>query len=60
MDYETLKQEALKYPDTMTNQERMKAYAMGQEVDRIPFSLAAGESLVHLYGYTLEIGRAHV
>lgn len=53
MDYETLKQEALKYPDTMTNPERMKAYAMGQEVDRIPFSLATGESLVHLYGYTL-------
>ena len=53
MDYETLKREAAKYPDTMTNMERMKAYAMGQEVDRIPFTLGGGESFVHLYGYTL-------
>ena len=53
MDYETLKREAAKYPDTMTAMERAKAYAMGQEVDRIPFTLGGGESFVHLYGYTL-------
>lgn len=54
MDYETLKREAAKYPDTMTNMERMKAYAMGEKVDRIPFSLAGADSLVELYGYTIE------
>ena len=52
MDYETLKREMNNYPDTMTGPERMKAYAMGQEVDRIPFTLGGGHSLVHLYGYT--------
>lgn len=53
MDYETLKREAAKYPDTMTNMERMKAYAMGEKVDRIPFSLAGADSLVGIYGYSL-------
>lgn len=53
MDYETLKKEAAKFPDTMNNMERMKAYAMGQEVDRIPFSLAGSDAFVNLYGYTL-------
>lgn len=52
MDYATLKKEAEKYQDTMTNMERMKAYAMGEKVDRIPFSLAGADSLVELYGYT--------
>lgn len=52
MDYATLKLEAAKYPDTMTNMERMKAYAMGEKVDRIPFSLAGADSLAGLYGYT--------
>lgn len=52
MDYETLKREMQKYPDTMTNAERMAAYAKGEEVDRIPFTLAGGESLAGLYGYT--------
>ena len=37
MDYATLKREAAKYPDTMTSMERMKAYAMGEVVDHIPF-----------------------
>ena len=32
MDYETLKREAAKYPDTMTNMERMKAYAIDYSV----------------------------
>lgn len=53
MDYNTLKREAARFPDTMSNMERMKAYAMGQEVDRIPFSLAGGEAFAGLYGYTL-------
>lgn len=53
MDYETLKREAAKYPDTMTNMERMKAYAMGEKVDRIPFSLAGADSLVEIYGHTI-------
>ena len=52
MDYQTLKREMQNYPDTMTNAERMKAYAMGQEVDRIPFTLGGAHSLVRLYGYT--------
>ena len=52
MDYQTLKREMENYPDTMTNAERMKAYAMGQEVDRIPFTLGNAYSLVRLYGYT--------
>ncbi len=52
MDYQTLKREMENYPDTMTNAERMKAYAMGQEVDRIPFTLSGAHSLVRLYGYT--------
>lgn len=52
MDYQTLKREMENYPDTMTNAERMKAYAMGQEVDRIPFTLGNSYSLVRLYGYT--------
>lgn len=52
MDYQTLKREMANYPDTMTNAERMKAYAMGQEVDRIPFTLCGSHALIHLYGYT--------
>ena len=53
MDYATLKREAAKYPDTMTSMERMKAYAMGEVVDHIPFSTGGPDSFVHLYGYTL-------
>lgn len=54
MDYETLRREMERYPDTMTNRERMAAYAKGEEVDRIPFTLTGGDSLVELYGYTVE------
>ena len=39
MDYATLKKEAEKYQDTMTNMERMKAYAMGEKVDRIAYNI---------------------
>ena len=44
MDYQTLKREMENYPDTMTNAERMKAYAMGQE-DR-PHSLYPGQRIL--------------
>ena len=52
MTYEELKEEILKYPDTMNNMERMKGYAMGQVVDRIPFSVAGGDTYASIYGYT--------
>ena len=34
------------------NMERMKGYAMGQVVDRIPFSVAGGDTYASIYGYT--------
>ena len=46
MDYATLKREAAKYPDTMTSMERMKAYAMGEVVDHIPFSRCVYETVI--------------
>lgn len=52
MTYEELKEEIQKYPDTMNNMERMKGYAMGQVVDRIPFSVAGGDTYASIYGYT--------
>lgn len=52
MTYEELKKEMKKYPDTMNNMERMKLYAAGMEVDRIPFSLAGNDSYASVYGYT--------
>ena len=36
----------------MNNMERMKGYAMGQVVDRIPFSVAGGDTYASIYGYT--------
>lgn len=53
MDYETLKNEIKKYPDTMSENERNKAYNEGKKVDRIPFSVCGADSLVELYGYTI-------
>lgn len=53
MDYETLKEEMQKYPDTMNPMERMMAYAKGEEVDRIPFMVGGGEPMAGLYGYTI-------
>ena len=52
MTYEELKEEILKYPDTMNNMERMKGYAMGQVVDRIPFSVAGGDTCFYIWLYT--------
>ena len=52
MTYEELLIEMEKYPDTMNNMERMKKYAMGEMVDRIPFSLAGGDTYAGIYGYT--------
>lgn len=37
----------------MTPKERAMAYARGEEVDRIPTSLSAGETAPPLYGYTI-------
>lgn len=37
----------------MTPRERMTAYAKGQEVDRIPTTLSAGETAPPLYGYDI-------
>ena len=53
MNYEQMQNEIEKYKDTMTDEERNKAYAEGKEVDRIPFSMPITESQAELYGYTL-------
>lgn len=37
----------------MTPKERQKAYARGEEVDRIPTSLSASETIPPLYGYKI-------
>ena len=37
----------------MTPKERAKAYSMGEEVDRIPTNLSAGETAPPLYGYDI-------
>ena len=50
MDYATLKREAAKYPDTMTSMERMKAFAIGEVFDHIPFSTGGPDcASVRLY-----------
>lgn len=54
MNYEQLKLESEKYKDTMSNMERMIAYAKGEEVDRIPFTFSGSDTLAPLYGYTME------
>lgn len=38
----------------MTPKERLAAYAAGEEVDRIPTSLSAGETAPPLYGYRIK------
>ena len=37
----------------MTPLERAKAYAAGEEVDRIPTTLSEGETIPPLYGYKM-------
>lgn len=54
MNYEQLKIEMEKYSPTMTVAERRTAYAKGEEVDHIPISLPFGETLGHLYGYSVK------
>lgn len=40
-------------PDRMTNEERTAAYAAGEKVDRIPFSLLGNEeAFANVFGYT--------
>lgn len=53
MTYEELKIEAAKYPDKMTDFERITAYGRGEEVDHIPMTLSIGENQAGWYGYTL-------
>lgn len=53
MDYAELKERMREYPDTMTDGERGKAYAAGERVDRIPFSIQSNEqAMAGVYGYT--------
>lgn len=54
MDYQELRCESEKYKDTMSNTERMMAYMKGEEVDRIPFTFSGNDTLISLYGYTME------
>ncbi|MBQ7895530.1 MAG: uroporphyrinogen decarboxylase, partial [Oscillospiraceae bacterium] len=53
MTYEELKVEAVKYPDRMSDFERITAYGRGEEVDHIPTTLSIGENQATWYGYTL-------
>lgn len=53
MNYEELKREMEKYPETMSAGERMQKYAAGEEVDHIPFSLQSNEeAMANIFGYT--------
>ena len=53
MTYEELKKEMEKYPETMSEGERMKKYAAGETVDHIPFSLQSNEeAMANIFGYT--------
>ena len=54
MNYPQLKEEIERYEPTMTAGERRVAYAKGEEVDHIPISLPFGETLGHLYGYSVK------
>lgn len=53
MNYEELKREMEKYPETMSAGERMQKYAAGEEVDHIPFSIQSNEeAMANIFGYT--------
>ncbi|MDR0880027.1 MAG: uroporphyrinogen decarboxylase family protein [Clostridioides sp.] len=55
MTYEELLVEKAKYPDKMTNAERLEAYYAGKEVDRIPMTMIIGpDSAAGYYGYTMK------
>lgn len=42
----------MQYKDSMTSLERIKAYNAGEIVDRLPYGMNLGESIVSYYGYT--------
>lgn len=42
----------MQYQDEMTSIERMKAYYAGEIVDRLPYGVNLGESVVSRYGYS--------
>ena len=53
MNYEELKKEMEKYPETMSEGERMQKYAAGETVDHIPFSIQSNEeAMAGIFGYT--------
>lgn len=54
MTYEMIKKELENYKVEMTAGERRAAYAKGEEVDFIPFSMPFGETLGHLYGCSVK------
>ena len=53
MNWESMMKEAKLYKDEMTDAERNKAYAKGEEVDHIPYSLSSAETLPPMYGFTM-------
>lgn len=42
----------MQYKDNMTSLERVKAYNAGELVDRLPYGVNLGESIVSYYGYS--------
>lgn len=53
MDWETMMKEAESFKDEMTDAERNRAYAKGEEVDHIPYSFSSAETLPPMYGFTM-------
>lgn len=54
MTYEEMLKDAANYPDEMTESERKKRYAAGEEVDHIPIHLSSGETAAPTYGMTMK------
>jgi uroporphyrinogen decarboxylase len=52
MDHIELMREIRRYKDKMTQEERLKAYWEGKEVDRLPVALSVREGMAPLYGFT--------
>ena len=53
MDYAELHERFVNYEEKMTQGERAKAYASGEEVDFIPFSIQSNEeAMAGIFGYT--------
>ncbi|MCR4962564.1 MAG: uroporphyrinogen decarboxylase [Firmicutes bacterium] len=53
MDRDTLYKELERYKDQMTAAERSRAYAAGEEVDRLPAAISVRETMAPLYGYSV-------